>query len=234
MVTPSSLTNNWAAEVQKWLGSERCKALVMQPGPGADSQVGFFQLAHVIDLVTHAFLSRHKKLSTSCTACNAQLWLAKARSAVVFGREMSHVVHAVNATGPGCKPCMVSDTVRPAVIELLWLDVQVTDFKHGKQWPIMVVSYETLRKFADGLAGFCDILICDEGHRYAATWQHARCPHQAYCCFYGTCVITHFLTVSIKSCCSGKSCSVSLCMAQLLLLPVFAFALLCLSRESRP
>jgi len=27
------------------------------------------------------------------------------------------------------------------------------------------VSYETLRKFADGLAGFCDVLICDEGHR---------------------------------------------------------------------
>ena len=45
VVTPSSLTNNWAAEVQKWLGSERCKALVMQPGPGADSQVGFIELA---------------------------------------------------------------------------------------------------------------------------------------------------------------------------------------------
>ena len=39
VVTPSSLTQNWAAEVQKWLGSERCKALVMQPGPGAESQV---------------------------------------------------------------------------------------------------------------------------------------------------------------------------------------------------
>ena len=39
VVTPSTLTQNWAAEVQKWLGSERCKALVMQPGPGAESQV---------------------------------------------------------------------------------------------------------------------------------------------------------------------------------------------------
>ena len=39
VVTPSSLTQNWAAEVQKWLGSERCKALVMQPGPSAESQV---------------------------------------------------------------------------------------------------------------------------------------------------------------------------------------------------
>ena len=39
VVTPSTLTQNWAVEVQKWLGSERCKALVMQPGPGAESQV---------------------------------------------------------------------------------------------------------------------------------------------------------------------------------------------------
>jgi len=39
VVTPSTLTQNWAAEVQKWLGSERCKALGMQPGPGAESQV---------------------------------------------------------------------------------------------------------------------------------------------------------------------------------------------------
>ena len=40
VVTPSTLTHNWAAEVQKWLGAERCKALVMQPGAGAESQVG--------------------------------------------------------------------------------------------------------------------------------------------------------------------------------------------------
>lgn len=39
VVTPSTLTQNWAAEVQKWLGAERCKALVMQPGIGAESQV---------------------------------------------------------------------------------------------------------------------------------------------------------------------------------------------------
>lgn len=48
----------------------------------------------------------------------------------------------------------------------MWM--QVTDFKHGSVWPIMVVSYETLRKFADKLAGHCDILICDEGHRQAS------------------------------------------------------------------
>ncbi|KAL3144372.1 hypothetical protein ABBQ32_004125 [Trebouxia sp. C0010 RCD-2024] len=82
VVTPSTLTQNWAAEVQKWLGAERCKALTMQPGAGAESQV--------------------------------------------------------------------------------------RDFKHGTVWPIMIVSYETLRKFAEGLAGFCDVLICDEGHRLKA------------------------------------------------------------------
>ena len=45
-------------------------------------------------------------------------------------------------------------------------DMQVTDFKHGNVWPVMIVSYETLRKFADSLAGYCDVLVCDEGHRY--------------------------------------------------------------------
>lgn len=43
--------------------------------------------------------------------------------------------------------------------------LQVTDFKHGSMWPVMLISYETLRKYADGLGGFCDLLICDEGHR---------------------------------------------------------------------
>lgn len=56
----------------------------MQPGPGADSQVGFFQLAHVID--TCLSVQAHV-LSTSCTACNAPMWLAEARSADMFGRE---------------------------------------------------------------------------------------------------------------------------------------------------
>lgn len=51
------------------------------------------------------------------------------------------------------------------LVEAAVLTLQVTDFKHGTLWPIMIVSYETLRKFADGLAGFCDVLICDEGHR---------------------------------------------------------------------
>ena len=52
-----------------------------------------------------------------------------------------------------------------SLLQIVCACIQVTEFKHGKQWPIMIVSYETLRKFADGLAGFCDVLICDEGHR---------------------------------------------------------------------
>lgn len=39
VVTPSTLTQNWAAEVRKWLTNERCKAIVVQPGPDAASQV---------------------------------------------------------------------------------------------------------------------------------------------------------------------------------------------------
>ena len=72
--------------------------------------------------------------------------------------------------------------------------LQVRDFKHGTVCPIMIVSYETLRKFADGLAGFCDVLICDEGHRQAPHLffhQSLRQP-AAYCsclhaCYPGSC-----------------------------------------------
>jgi len=42
---------------------------------------------------------------------------------------------------------------------------QVVDFKHGQVFPMMVTSYETLRKHAADLAGCIDLLVCDEGHR---------------------------------------------------------------------
>ena len=39
------------------------------------------------------------------------------------------------------------------------------DFKHGAVWPVLVASYESLRAVAADLAGACDLLVCDEGHR---------------------------------------------------------------------
>ena len=42
---------------------------------------------------------------------------------------------------------------------------QVQDFKHGTVWPVLVASYESLRPVAADLAGACDLLVCDEGHR---------------------------------------------------------------------
>ncbi|KAK9862147.1 hypothetical protein WJX84_007326 [Apatococcus fuscideae] len=38
VVTPSSLTSNWAAEIKKWLGTERLKAMILQPGSEAAQQ----------------------------------------------------------------------------------------------------------------------------------------------------------------------------------------------------
>ena len=38
-------------------------------------------------------------------------------------------------------------------------DLQVTDFKHGTVWKLLIASYETLRKFAGELAGTCDMLV---------------------------------------------------------------------------
>lgn len=42
---------------------------------------------------------------------------------------------------------------------------QVNDFKHGTVHRVLVISYETVRTFAAQLAGSCDLLVCDEGHR---------------------------------------------------------------------
>jgi hypothetical protein len=47
------------------------------------------------------------------------------------------------------------------LIEDIW-----QDFKFGAAYKACVISYETLRKHAKDLKGTCDILICDEGHRY--------------------------------------------------------------------
>ncbi len=44
----------------------------------------------------------------------------------------------------------------------------VQDFTAGAIYPVLVTSYETLRLVADQLAGRCDLLICDEGHRCSA------------------------------------------------------------------
>eukprot|EP00891_Asterochloris_glomerata_P002075 jgi/Astpho2/2075/e_gw1.00038.344.1_t len=77
VVCPSSLTNNWAAEVRKWLGPERCQVMVVQSGAEAKNQ--------------------------------ASQWHCEA-----------------------------------------------------------VISYETVRKFAEALSGTCELLVCDEGHRLKA------------------------------------------------------------------
>ena len=42
---------------------------------------------------------------------------------------------------------------------------QVQDFTAGAVFPVLVASYESIRLVADQLAGYCDLLICDEGHR---------------------------------------------------------------------
>ncbi|KAK9848941.1 hypothetical protein WJX84_006451 [Apatococcus fuscideae] len=79
VVTPSSLTLNWAAEIKKWLGTERLKAMVLQAGSEAPQQV--------------------------------------------------------------------------------------SDWKFGTIWNVMIASYESIRKYCSQLAGTAGLLICDEGHR---------------------------------------------------------------------
>ena len=35
-------------------------------------------------------------------------------------------------------------------------------------WHVLLASYESLRRFGPELAGACDLLVCDEGHRWAS------------------------------------------------------------------
>ena len=46
--------------------------------------------------------------------------------------------------------------------------LQVSDWKFGAIWTVLIVSYESVRKYATQLAGTCRLLICDEGHRHKA------------------------------------------------------------------
>jgi hypothetical protein len=39
IVSPSSLIRNFEKEARRWLGNERMKVLVLNPGPGAAEQV---------------------------------------------------------------------------------------------------------------------------------------------------------------------------------------------------
>lgn len=43
---------------------------------------------------------------------------------------------------------------------------QVSDFKLGSVWHLLLASYESMRRFGPELAGVCDLLVCDEGHRW--------------------------------------------------------------------
>ena len=45
------------------------------------------------------------------------------------------------------------------------IDVQVTAFKSGNKWRILIASYENIRKHCALLQGAIDLLVCDEGHR---------------------------------------------------------------------
>jgi DNA repair and recombination protein RAD54B len=48
---------------------------------------------------------------------------------------------------------------------------KVQDFKHGPIFKMLITSYETVRKHAAELAGTCDLLVCDEGHRLKSAGQ---------------------------------------------------------------
>lgn len=51
---------------------------------------------------------------------------------------------------------------------------QINDFKHGNIYKLLILSYESARMHAETLRGCCDLLVCDEGHRYDDTLVSGR------------------------------------------------------------
>jgi DNA repair and recombination protein RAD54B len=64
--------------------------------------------------------------------------------------------------------------------------LQVTAFKSGNKWRILIASYENIRKHYELLKGAIDLLVCDEGHRLKSTGGnntmaallHLNCPRR--------------------------------------------------------
>ena len=67
VVTPSSLMQNWAAEIRKWLGNERISTLVLLPGADAVQEVLFGRGALDLDVSSHAYYMNKKYTMCSCT-----------------------------------------------------------------------------------------------------------------------------------------------------------------------
>ena len=68
VVTPSSLTRNWAAEVKKWLGDERLRAMVIAPGSGGAEQVLAFKHGSVarVAIVSYETVRQHAATLAGC------------------------------------------------------------------------------------------------------------------------------------------------------------------------
>lgn len=95
--------------------------------------------------------------STSCNAsCMAGLYLFLISYCLFLSCLKSKAIH--KSTSNGALQVMVMQPGAGAA-------QQAIDFKHGSINQVLITSYETLRKFAAQLAGGCDLLICDEGHR---------------------------------------------------------------------
>lgn len=59
VVTPSSLTQNWADEARKWLGEERMRVMVLSPGLEGKQQASATAVVTVQAQLVHAAIFIH-------------------------------------------------------------------------------------------------------------------------------------------------------------------------------
>jgi len=68
VVTPSSLTRNWAQEIRKWLGDERLRTIIIEPGAAGAQQVLDFKGGTVarVAIVSYETLRLHADALAGC------------------------------------------------------------------------------------------------------------------------------------------------------------------------
>lgn len=65
-----------------------------------------------------------------------------------------------------CRKWFGDERLRPLVVQTGENPEEaISNFCVGRNWPLMIISYELIRKYVAKLAGRCDLLFCDEGHR---------------------------------------------------------------------
>ncbi|KAG5192329.1 SNF2 family N-terminal domain-containing protein [Tribonema minus] len=190
---PSSLVNNWAAEVRRWCGNSLMSrsVVVNKGGAAAAQQAVDFRMEseqrYALLIISHDLLCVHTSTwsfqmfltvkANNLIRCELQYYVCHAP-----GQRLSHVVRpALRPAHHQLRPlfrayltnfqcCLLPTSV---VLDVLVFHVhalpQAEDFRMGsdQRYALLIISYDLFRAHAKTInaARGLGLLICDEGHR---------------------------------------------------------------------